>query len=598
MKVFLSYRRQDLLAMGLVRSLYERLSKAFGSGKIFMDADTIPPGRDFRDVLAKSVKKADVLLALIGPQWAEIQAERRDAPIDHVRTEIDLALSSGIPVVPILIGETENPDEADLHPDIAALASCQSHRIDPTKRFDADVTALIKDLKAYHRKNHAAYRPAKNATRVRALKWMSAGFALVATATLGTWGWLARQGVEPIDYVWTVLDVGPVSGERPSRYQIAAPTEYELYTGEDESAFSDAKMTPEEVRRANERLAQNLNLAVESATRGRDAASAGDFEAAAVGFHAALDLLPDREDFRPLQAKWISYHGDALYQVALSMEQQGRFAEAVARVEDLIATLEPGEGSKPAKLLTRLAGKRLKRPTGGAPLDQATVSELASINQALQTRVTLRIEVGDTLESAVYRLKGELGSAVSPIDPLGVGLTLSIHTLLREFPVGADFLPDVTAGEALASLAQSVKGKVAITPYSVLLVPAWDDSYDMQAWAYPIPEAWQPLMETDPGSLPPVEVPGESLDNPSTSSNHETESLLPSREPFDPFETWVVSMEVPFPWGTAVRYDADSGNVILYGTPATHARFERIVETMTAAERPGVRTRSAKDFRP
>jgi hypothetical protein len=72
LKVFLSYRRDDLhgVAQGIVGRIYDRLEDHYGNGNVFMDIDNIPPGVNFVEYLDSWVGQADVVLAVIGPQWA------------------------------------------------------------------------------------------------------------------------------------------------------------------------------------------------------------------------------------------------------------------------------------------------------------------------------------------------------------------------------------------------------------------------------------------------------------------------------------------------------------------------------------------------
>ena len=71
MKVFISYRRAD--SATITGRIYERLAIAFGEKNIFRDIDDIPPGKDFRAVLESATNDCDVMLVMIGPEWASIK---------------------------------------------------------------------------------------------------------------------------------------------------------------------------------------------------------------------------------------------------------------------------------------------------------------------------------------------------------------------------------------------------------------------------------------------------------------------------------------------------------------------------------------------
>ena len=77
-----------------------------------------------------------VMLAMLGPRWAEITDEagnrRLDDPDDFVRLEVATALSRGVLVVPILVDGARMPKAADLPEDLAGIARRQAVEISPT----------------------------------------------------------------------------------------------------------------------------------------------------------------------------------------------------------------------------------------------------------------------------------------------------------------------------------------------------------------------------------------------------------------------------------------------------------------------------------
>ncbi len=89
--IFINYRRED--SSWCAHALYQFLEKHFASRHLFMDVENrIAGGEDFIQALCREIKRASVMLALIGPQWLTNHAGRsrlHDAR-DHVREEIDL----------------------------------------------------------------------------------------------------------------------------------------------------------------------------------------------------------------------------------------------------------------------------------------------------------------------------------------------------------------------------------------------------------------------------------------------------------------------------------------------------------------------------
>jgi hypothetical protein len=121
--IAISYRREDSLPV--TGRLYDRLQAEFGRGKVFMDFDSIPYGVDFRDHIKQMIDRSKVLVAIIGPNWMgkrKQRGRRIDEPTDFVRLEIGYALERKLPIIPILVGQTQMPRSEELPKDIEALA--------------------------------------------------------------------------------------------------------------------------------------------------------------------------------------------------------------------------------------------------------------------------------------------------------------------------------------------------------------------------------------------------------------------------------------------------------------------------------------------
>lgn len=91
-----------------------------------MDIDNIPLGVDFTRVVEESVGSCDVLIAVIGKDWATITdatgQRRLDNPEDFVRLEIRVALERGVPVIPAYVQNVQPPRSDQLPEDLAHLA--------------------------------------------------------------------------------------------------------------------------------------------------------------------------------------------------------------------------------------------------------------------------------------------------------------------------------------------------------------------------------------------------------------------------------------------------------------------------------------------
>jgi hypothetical protein len=148
-EVFISYRSEDSSDYALL--LHAELSRRFGPDLIFLDYVSIPAGGNYVAELLNRVRRARVLLAVIGPHWltATDQPDRRriDDKRDWVRRELVMAFDAGVIVIPVLTDGAQLPPLAELPVDIADLASRQYRRL---RRRDAstDLARICNDLAA------------------------------------------------------------------------------------------------------------------------------------------------------------------------------------------------------------------------------------------------------------------------------------------------------------------------------------------------------------------------------------------------------------------------------------------------------------------
>jgi sulfatase modifying factor 1 len=151
-RIFISYRRED--SEHITGRIHDRLGPHFGSDNVFMDIDTIPFGVDFRKHLDQAVSQCDVLLAVIGENWLDVQhrdgprqgQRRLDDPSDFVRIEIQSALARGIPVIPVLVGRAGMPSEQDLPVGLKDLAFRNAAEVRGGKDFHAHVERLLRGV--------------------------------------------------------------------------------------------------------------------------------------------------------------------------------------------------------------------------------------------------------------------------------------------------------------------------------------------------------------------------------------------------------------------------------------------------------------------
>jgi hypothetical protein len=147
LRIFITYRRED--ASGHAGRLYDALAFRFGAENVFMDVDTIDPGRDFVEAIEEAVRQCDVLVALIGRSWLTARdpagGRRLDNPADFVRLELERALETGVVVIPASVQGVPALDERELPPSLQPLARRQAIELRDAAWHD-DVNRLIRQL--------------------------------------------------------------------------------------------------------------------------------------------------------------------------------------------------------------------------------------------------------------------------------------------------------------------------------------------------------------------------------------------------------------------------------------------------------------------
>jgi len=146
-KIFVSYRRAD--SEDVTGRIADHLAARFGAETLFKDVDSIDYGADFRAVIADTLRKCEVVLAIIGPDWAakKQSGERRiDDPNDYVRLELRSALEHAVPIIPLLIGDAEMPNADSLPEDLRPVAYLNAIKIRPDPDFRGDMERLSTQL--------------------------------------------------------------------------------------------------------------------------------------------------------------------------------------------------------------------------------------------------------------------------------------------------------------------------------------------------------------------------------------------------------------------------------------------------------------------
>jgi hypothetical protein len=150
-RVFVSYRREDSAAYA--GRIEERLRRALGRNRLFMDVDNVPLGVNFAKLLQDELARCDALLVVIGRNWLSARGDdgrrRLDKPDDIVRVEIATALRRNIRVIPVLLDGAAVPKADELPEELKELALSNALDLRHAS-FDNDISRLIRSLKAPH----------------------------------------------------------------------------------------------------------------------------------------------------------------------------------------------------------------------------------------------------------------------------------------------------------------------------------------------------------------------------------------------------------------------------------------------------------------
>jgi formylglycine-generating enzyme required for sulfatase activity len=167
--VFISYRREN--AAGEARALFNDLVERLGEDSVFMDVDSIALGRDFRSALQETTASCDLMLVLIGRNWAAAKDEggrvRLENPDDYVRLEVEAGLKRNIVVTPVLVQGAHMPAPEDLPAEIRNLAYRNAFELSHN-RWESDVQEMVRRLELGGPANG---RPVKPNDRNQSVRW-------------------------------------------------------------------------------------------------------------------------------------------------------------------------------------------------------------------------------------------------------------------------------------------------------------------------------------------------------------------------------------------------------------------------------------------
>lgn len=142
--IFISYRRDD--NSGFAGRLADSLRDCFGDGQVFRDCDDVAKGASFEQAIREALRSASVMLLVVGPRWLTLADDagrpRIEGARDYVRLEIETALQSGLPIIPLLLPDARMPAREQLPPILDALSLRQALAL-RDDRWKDDVHELV-----------------------------------------------------------------------------------------------------------------------------------------------------------------------------------------------------------------------------------------------------------------------------------------------------------------------------------------------------------------------------------------------------------------------------------------------------------------------
>jgi formylglycine-generating enzyme required for sulfatase activity len=149
MKIFISYRRAD--SKYVVDRIRDRLIAAYGGEAVFRDIESIQLGQNFSHVLNEATSTCNVMLVVIGPQWAGITDVRGNKrlfdPQDFTRIEVETGLSHNeILVIPVLVMNAMMPSATEIPESLHDLLFRNAISIRNDPDFNGDMLRLMEGI--------------------------------------------------------------------------------------------------------------------------------------------------------------------------------------------------------------------------------------------------------------------------------------------------------------------------------------------------------------------------------------------------------------------------------------------------------------------
>jgi hypothetical protein len=143
--LFISYRRADTHVWG--RLIMEYLTKAIPGVEVLLDVVSSVPGDVFPEAIERNVRRADLVLALIGKEWLrEVQDRDALSRNDYMRAELRFAIDSKVRIIPLLVDGAFMPQDSELPEDIRPVARLHAVNMS-NETLDRDAPYLVETIR-------------------------------------------------------------------------------------------------------------------------------------------------------------------------------------------------------------------------------------------------------------------------------------------------------------------------------------------------------------------------------------------------------------------------------------------------------------------
>jgi hypothetical protein len=139
-KVFISYRRED--SSTIAGRIHDWLVQRMPPGNLFFDIDSIQYGVDFEHRIQQTIPQCRAVLAIIGPHWFTEDGR----PSQHVLSELELARSVGVQIIPILVEGASMPPDERLPQSLQGFQKLNAAQVRSGRDFKPDMEELAKAL--------------------------------------------------------------------------------------------------------------------------------------------------------------------------------------------------------------------------------------------------------------------------------------------------------------------------------------------------------------------------------------------------------------------------------------------------------------------